>query len=70
MIVKVCGMRDAGNIRAVKEAGADMAGLVFCKESPRYVSMVNSRSGLIPDFPDRRFTAGNGCGRKPADGTA
>ena len=51
MIVKVCGMRDAGNIRAVKEAGADMAGLVFCKESPRYVSMVNSRSGLIPDLP-------------------
>lgn len=50
MIVKVCGMRDAGNIRAVEAVGADMIGLVFYKKSPRCVGMINSRSGLIPDF--------------------
>ena len=29
MIIKVCGMRDADNIRAVVDAGADMIGLIF-----------------------------------------
>ena len=29
MIVKVCGMRDPDNIRAVAEAGADWMGFIF-----------------------------------------
>lgn len=62
MIVKVCGMRDAVNIRAIEAAGADMTGLVFCKESPRYVGMINSRSGLIPDFPDKSLADGQRAG--------
>lgn len=49
MIVKVCGMRNADNIREIIHAGADMIGLVFYPKSPRCVQMVNSRSGLIPD---------------------
>ena len=55
MIIKVCGMRDADNIRAVVDAGADMIGLIFYPKSPRCVTMVDSRSGLIPDHVDSNF---------------
>ena len=40
MIIKVCGMREAENIRAVEQAGADWIGFIFYKESPRYVSQI------------------------------
>ncbi len=40
MIIKVCGMRDAENIRAVEQTGADWMGFIFYKKSPRYVSQV------------------------------
>lgn len=50
MIIKVCGMRDAENIRAVENLGADIIGLVFYPDSPRYVSMVSSGAGILPDF--------------------
>lgn len=50
MIVKVCGMRDADNIRAVSELGIDLMGFIFWKESPRYVQMIPSRAGIIPDY--------------------
>lgn len=39
-IIKVCGMREADNIRAVEEAGADWMGFIFCPASPRYVADV------------------------------
>ena len=42
MIIKVCGMRDPGNIRAVEEAGADWLGFIFFAKSPRYVDQVPS----------------------------
>jgi len=38
MIVKVCGMRDAENIRAVESLGIDMMGFIFWPKSSRYVS--------------------------------
>ena len=38
MIVKVCGMRDAENIRAVEALGIDMMGLIFWPKASRYVS--------------------------------
>lgn len=38
MIVKVCGMRDADNIRAVEQSGADWMGFIFYERSPRYVA--------------------------------
>lgn len=50
MIIKVCGMREAENIRAVEQAGADWIGFIFYKESPRYVSQIRSRAGIIPDY--------------------
>lgn len=60
MIVKVCGMREADNIRAVAEAGADMIGMIFYPKSPRYVPMVSSRSGLVPDRASSDLE--HGCG--------
>ena len=38
MIIKVCGMRDAQNIRKVEALGIDWIGLVFYPPSPRYVA--------------------------------
>ena len=37
MIIKVCGMRDADNIRAVEALGIDVMGFIFWKLSSRYV---------------------------------
>lgn len=50
MIVKVCGMRDAENIRAVEQLGVDWIGFIFWPDSPRYVKQINSRAGIIPDY--------------------
>ena len=60
MIIKVCGMRDAENIRDVVELGVDMIGMIFWKESPRYVSMVSSRAGIIPDYVESDAVATHG----------
>ncbi len=38
MIVKVCGMRDAENIREVEALGIDLMGFIFWPKSSRYVS--------------------------------
>ncbi|MDR1815012.1 MAG: phosphoribosylanthranilate isomerase [Tannerella sp.] len=38
MIIKVCGMRDAENIRAVEVLDIDYMGFIFYPKSPRYVS--------------------------------
>lgn len=40
MIIKVCGMRDAKNIRQVEQAGADWMGFIDYERSPRYVKGV------------------------------
>lgn len=37
MIIKVCGMRDADNIRAVEALGIDCMGFIFWPKSARYV---------------------------------
>lgn len=47
MIIKVCGMREPENIRAVEQAGADWMGFIFFPRSARYVD-------LCPDYlPER-----------------
>ena len=38
MMVKVCGMRDAENIREVEALGIDLMGFIFWPKSSRYVS--------------------------------
>ena len=55
MIIKVCGMRDADNIREVSDLGIDMMGFIFYPKSPRYVQMVSSRAGIIPDYSEERI---------------
>ena len=37
-IIKVCGMRDADNIREVEALGIDLMGFIFWPKSSRYVS--------------------------------
>ncbi|MBQ8948384.1 MAG: phosphoribosylanthranilate isomerase [Prevotella sp.] len=38
LLVKVCGMRDAENIREVEALGIDLMGFIFWPKSSRYVS--------------------------------
>ncbi len=38
MIIKVCGMREADNIREIEQLGIDMMGFIFWPRSSRYVS--------------------------------
>ena len=45
MIIKVCGMREPDNIRAVEALGIDMIGFIFWPRSSRYVS---SRPAYLP----------------------
>ena len=50
MIVKVCGMPEPENIRDVAALGVDWIGFIFFPKSPRYVSQIRSRAGIIPDY--------------------
>ena len=38
MIIKVCGMREAENIREVEALGIDLIGFIFWEKSSRYIS--------------------------------
>ena len=55
MNVKVCGMRDADNIREVSQLDIDMIGFIFYPKSPRYVKMLSSKAGIIPDYSAERI---------------
>lgn len=51
-------MRDADNIRDISALGVDMIGLIFYPQSPRYVQMLSSGAGIIPDYaPDMGKTS-------------
>ncbi len=45
MIIKVCGMREPENIRAVERLGVDWMGFIFYPRSPRYVA---ARPSYLP----------------------
>ena len=49
-LIKVCGMRDAQNIREVAALGVNLVGLIFYPKSPRYVESISSDAGIIPDY--------------------
>ena len=55
LIIKVCGMRDEENIKAVSALDIDMMGFIFYPKSPRYVSQISSRAGIIPDYSQERI---------------
>ena len=50
LLIKVCGMRDAQNIREVAALGVNLIGLIFYPKSPRYVESISSDAGIIPDY--------------------
>ena len=57
MIVKVCGMREAENIRQVEQTGADWMGFIDYEGSPRYVAGVPEylpEWGCLSMLPSRK----------------
>ncbi|MCD7714235.1 MAG: phosphoribosylanthranilate isomerase [Prevotella sp.] len=63
MIIKVCGVWDAENIRQVAAADVDMLGFVFDKDDPHYVKSELSYAGIIPDRADTDVRDGVEKGR-------
>ena len=62
-MIKVCGMREAENIRAVEALGVDLVGFIFYDKSSRYVGMLPSRAGNTPDYVAPSLAAGASPGR-------
>lgn len=56
LLIKVCGMRDAKNIRDVTELDIDLMGFIFYPKSSRFVKMISSDAGIIPDYSPERLT--------------
>lgn len=50
MKIKICGLRDIENIREILSLGVDMIGFDFIESSPRYVRMIGSGAGFLPDY--------------------
>lgn len=67
MIIKVCGMREPENIRAVAALGIDLMGFIFYPSSSRFVQMISSRAGIIPDYSEERLTKAKHVGKKHED---
>lgn len=55
-MIKVCGMRSPGNIRAVAQLPIDMMGFIFYPKSSRYVEMSSSLAGIVPDTSGDAWT--------------
>ena len=64
MIIKVCGMREPENIRAVASLGIDMMGFIFYPSSSRFVQMISSCAGIIPDYSEERLIKARHVGKK------
>ena len=64
MIIKVCGMREPENIRAVASLGIDLMGFIFYPSSSRFVQMISSCAGIIPDYSEERLTEARRVGNK------
>lgn len=48
MIVKVCGMREPKQMKALEDMGVDLMGMIFFPKSPRYVDIDDVCSGCLP----------------------
>lgn len=46
LLVKICGLRDAANIRKLAALNPDMMGFIFYPPSPRYIPMTQSPESL------------------------
>ena len=56
-------MREPDNIHAVEKLGVDMIGFIFVPQSKRFVQMISSNAGILPDHADERQN------EKSADGS-
>lgn len=59
LLIKVCGMRDTDNIHQVAQLDIDLMGFVFYPQSPRFVKMISSNAGVIPDYSEERLRYAN-----------
>lgn len=66
MIIKVCGMRETENIRAVCALDIDLIGFIFYPDSPRFVRMISSSAGIIPDYSEERLLESVGKNNNPS----
>ena len=41
MLIKICGMKEPGNVKEVAALHPDMLGFIFYKASPRYAGLWN-----------------------------
>lgn len=48
-------MREPDNIRAVDALDIDLMGLIFYPKSSRYVEMISSNAGIMPDYSAERL---------------
>ena len=55
MIIKVSGLREAGQIREVSTMGVGMIAFDFRQGSERFVRMISSQAGIIPDYSEQRL---------------
>lgn len=57
MQIKVCGLREPDNIRTVATLGVEMIGLIFWKNSSRYVRSIPVKTGLLPNGAGQAVSA-------------
>ena len=50
-------MQHADDIKAAAQLGINLLGFDFIPKSPRYVRMISSQAGIIPDFSEERLRA-------------
>ena len=50
-------MQHADDIKAAEQLGVDLLSFDFIPKSPRYVRMISSQAGIIPDFSEERLRA-------------
>ena len=70
LLIKVCGMRQPDNIRAVSQLPIQYMGFIFYPKSSRYVGMTSSETGLLPDIADKKWPPRHNCENKHTSGIA
>jgi len=50
-------MQHANDVKMASQIGVDLLGFDFIPQSPRYVKMISSQAGIIPDFSVERLRA-------------
>lgn len=56
LLVKICGMRDPGNIRDILTLNPDFMGFIFYSKSPRFVNNYSEINDI--EFPDNLIKTG------------